>query len=165
MECQAHVDGVRLEHVSEFKYLGCVLDEAGTELAECSRKVVSKRRVAGAIRSLVNAADLQSECARAMHETLLVPVFMCGSETMIWRERERSREKAVQVDNLRGLLGIRRMDRVPSPWKNELCGVAKGKDERVDEGVLQWFGFVEKMEKDRMLRESMRRVCWWSFIG
>ena len=28
-----------LEHVSEFKYLGCVLDESGTDGAECSRKV------------------------------------------------------------------------------------------------------------------------------
>ena len=42
----------------ESKYLGCVLDEA-----ECSRKVVSGRRVACAIRSLVNARDLRLECA------------------------------------------------------------------------------------------------------
>ena len=26
LECEVHVDGIRLEHVSEFKYLGCVLD-------------------------------------------------------------------------------------------------------------------------------------------
>ena len=42
---------IRLDHVSEFKFLGCVLDESGTE---CSRKVTSGRRFAGAIRSLVN---------------------------------------------------------------------------------------------------------------
>ena len=24
LECEVHVDGIRLEHVSEFKYLGCV---------------------------------------------------------------------------------------------------------------------------------------------
>ena len=81
--------------------------------AECNRKVASRRRVAGAIRSLINARDLQLECARGLHETLLVPVLMYGSDSMIWREKERSRAKAVQMDNLRGLLGIRRMDRVP----------------------------------------------------
>ena len=32
------------------------------------------------------------------------------TETMVWKEKERSRMKAVQMDNLRGLLGIRRMD-------------------------------------------------------
>ena len=25
LKCEVHVDGIRLEHVSEFKYLGCVL--------------------------------------------------------------------------------------------------------------------------------------------
>ena len=32
---------------------------------------------------------------------------MCGSETMIGREKEMFRIKAVQVDDLRGLLGTR----------------------------------------------------------
>ena len=27
LECEVNVDGIYLEHVSEFKYLGCVLDE------------------------------------------------------------------------------------------------------------------------------------------
>ena len=53
---------VRLEHVSKFKYLGFVMSEAGTDGAECSRKV------AGSIRSVVNARDLQIEFARIFHE-------------------------------------------------------------------------------------------------
>ena len=70
-----------------------------------------------------------------LHETLLVPVLMYGSETMLWKE-EISRIRAVQVDNLRGLLGIRRMDKVPNARIRELCGVTKGVDEKIDEGVL-----------------------------
>ena len=98
-----------MEHVLEFKYLGCALDESGTDEAECSRKVVSGRRVTDAIRSLVNAMSLQLECGRVLHESLLVPILTYGSETMIWREKERSRIWDVQMDNLRCLLGIRRM--------------------------------------------------------
>ena len=93
LEYEVCVDGIRLEHVSELKYSGCVLDESGTDEAECNRKVVSGRRVADAIRSLVNA--------RVLHESLLVPVLTYGSE------KERSRIRAVHMDNLRGLLGIR----------------------------------------------------------
>ena len=64
LECEVHVDGICLEHVSEFKYLGCVLDESGTDRAEYSMKVASGRRVGGASRrSLVNDRDLQLECA------------------------------------------------------------------------------------------------------
>ena len=31
LECEVCVDGMHLEHVSEFKYLGCVLGESGTD--------------------------------------------------------------------------------------------------------------------------------------
>ena len=56
------------------------------------------------------------------------------------------------MDNLRGLLGITRMDRVPNARISELCGVTKGVDERIDEGVLRWFGHVERMENDRIAK-------------
>ena len=78
---------------------------------------------------------LQFECSRVLHETLIVPV-MYGSETMLWKEKKRSRIKGVHMDNLRGLIGIMRMDRVPNPRIRELCGVTKRVDERNDEGVL-----------------------------
>ena len=59
LKYKVYVDRICLEHVSEFRYLGCVLNESGTDKAECSRKVVSGGRVICAIRSLVNARNLQ----------------------------------------------------------------------------------------------------------
>ena len=41
LECHVCMDGICLEHVSEFKYFGCVLDKSGTDEAKCSRKVAS----------------------------------------------------------------------------------------------------------------------------
>ena len=32
LECEVCVDGKRLEHASEFKYLGCILDKSGTDV-------------------------------------------------------------------------------------------------------------------------------------
>ena len=78
---------------------------------------------------------------------------MYGSETMLWKKEEISRIKAVQMDNLRGLLGIRMMDRVPN------ARVKKGLDERIDEGVLRWFDHVEKMERDRIAKRIYVGVC------
>ena len=65
MECRVFVDWTRLEHISEFKFLGCVFDESNTDGAECGREVASKRKVAatGTIRSLLNDRSLQLECA------------------------------------------------------------------------------------------------------
>ena len=81
------------------------MDESGRDGAEYSRKVENGRRVAGAIRSLINAKDLQL----CMKDCLYV--FKYGSETTLWKEKERSRIRVAQMNNLRGLLGNRRMDR------------------------------------------------------
>ena len=92
---------------------------------------------------------VQLECARVFHETLLVPFLMHGSETMIWREKERFRVRAVQMDNLRVLLGIRRMDKVPNA-RGQFCVVTNGVNKKIDEGVLRWFGLAEREENDRI---------------
>ena len=72
-------NGIRLEHVLEFKYLGSVLNKSGTDETKCSRKVTSGRRVAGAIKPLANARSLQLEGARVLNESLLLPVLTYGS--------------------------------------------------------------------------------------
>ena len=62
------------------------MDESGTDEVECSRKVETGRKVAGTNSSLVNVSDLRLECARVLHETLLVPLLTYDSETMLWNE-------------------------------------------------------------------------------
>ena len=69
--------------------------------------MASGRRRVDVIRSLVKARSLQLQCAKVLNESLLTPVLMFGCETIIWREKERSRIRTVRMDNLRYLLGIR----------------------------------------------------------
>ena len=94
---------------------------------------MSERRVAGAIMSLFNVRDLQLEWARVLHEALIVLVLMYGGETMLWKEKERYRIRAVHMDNV----SFRRMDRIPNGRISELCGVKKGLIERINESVLR----------------------------
>ena len=47
-----------------------------TNKVQMRQNVANWRRVAGAIRSIVNAMDLQLECARVLHETLIIPVLV-----------------------------------------------------------------------------------------
>ena len=50
------------------------------------------------------------------------------------------------MDNLRGLLHIKGMDRVTNAQVRDLCRVVKGVDERIGESVLCWFGHIERMK-------------------
>ena len=63
------------------------------------------------------------------------------------------------MDNLKGFLGIRRKDRVPNARIRELCGVRKGLDEIIGEGVLRWFDHVERMGNDRIAKRVYIGEC------
>ena len=102
-------------------------------MVQCRRKVVSGRKVTGITRFLVNA--------RGLHEALLMLILLYGYETMMWR-KAKFRIRAIQMDNLRGVLDIRRMDSVPNAWITELCGV----DEKID-------GHIEKIARRVYVRE------------
>ena len=41
------------------------------------------------------------------------------------------------MENLRGVMGTRRMDKVLNAQIRQLCGVTKEVDEKIDEGVFQ----------------------------
>ena len=50
---------------------------------------------------------------------------------------ERSRIGAVQMDNLKGMVGIRRIDKVPNARIRQLCMGTTDADEKIDEGILR----------------------------
>ena len=76
-------------------------------------------------------------------------------------EKERSKIRAADMDNLRGFLSIRRMDKDPTTRVKELCGVT----ERIDDGVLWWFSHGEKMENGRIAKSVRERMCGKSLSG
>ena len=61
------------------------------------------------------------------------------------------------MDNLRVSQGIRRMDEVPVARIKEFCGATKDVEEMIHEGVLRWFGHVERRENDTK--------CLWRGVG
>ena len=38
-------------------------------------------------------------------------------------------------------------------------------DEKIDEGVLRWFGNVKRMENDRIAKRVYVEVCWYLLSG
>ena len=74
---------------------------------------VGRWQMEGGVQVLLGLWLMLGVCTlRVLHESLLMPVLMYGSKTMIWKER--SRIRTVQMNKLRDLLGIRRMGKVPN---------------------------------------------------
>ena len=107
------------------------MDETGTDEAECSTKVASRRRTADAIRSL------QLECARVLHESLLVSVLTYGSATICGGRGRDLGLGLYRWTTSEVFLCIRRINKVQNSRIREFCRVTKGVYERIDEGILR----------------------------
>src|SRR5678815_3266590 len=56
------------------------------------------------------------------------------------------------MSNLRGVLSVRRIDKMKNERIRELCGVKKGVNERISESTLRWFGHVERIDDSRLVK-------------
>ena len=79
---------------------------------------------------------------------------MYDSETMIWRKKERSRNRTVKKDDLRGLFGIRRIDK----FQNARIRIRKRlmKVDRMEKDCLKKSG-LEVRQARRMVHD---RSIW-----
>ena len=81
--CRVRLDGKKSTHASEFKFMGCSLDESGTDEGEQCRKGSSWREATSEIGSREGATSLQHEYEGVLQEDLLLPVLMEGSDSSV----------------------------------------------------------------------------------
>ena len=75
-----------------------------------------------------------------------------GSKTWVMNKRECKMIEAVEMDCLRSICGVRRMDRVPNTKVRRRSEKEVGAGEKMDQSMLRWFGHVEIMDEDRLVK-------------
>ena len=79
-----------------------------------------------------------------MHEGIIEPIHLYGCEVWTLKLCERKRMKADEMNCLRNICSFRRIDRT-SNVEIRRCGKNVSESQRIDQGVLRWFGHVERM--------------------
>ena len=64
----------------------------------------------------------------------------------------KERVEVAEMKCLRTISGVRRIERVRNERVRMMCGDKKGIVERAGEGVLRWFGHMERMSDERMVK-------------
>ena len=88
-----------------------------------------------------------------MYEGKVEPSLLNGSEVWGLNVHERKRIEAVEMNCLRNICGVRRIDRVRNEEIRRRCRKKGSASERIDQSVLRWFGHIERMEDNKLARE------------
>ena len=89
----------------------------------------------------------------SVYNDVLVPTLMYGSEWWVWIKKHERRITAVEMRYLRGVFGYTRRDCVRNTLVYDECEIEKNAVRRVGVSQLRWFGHVERMSNDRLVKQ------------
>ena len=160
MRCTRSEDGARLnvmlngEALEEvdFKYLGSVIAANGGVEADVRHRVEGCK-VLGALKGVMKNRGLGMTVKKVLYEKVVVPTVMYGSESWGMKVTERQKLNVFEMKCLRSMTCVSRLDRVRNEVVRARTGVRR--EFRVDVNVLRWFGHVERMDNERLLKKVM----------
>ena len=116
-----------------------------------NHRITEAKKAWGALKDMENEA-LSREAKVGMYEGIIEPSLLYGCEMWPMNVHERKRMEAVEMTCLRNICGLRRIDRVLNVEIRIRCGKNVSVSQRIDQGVLKWFGHVETMGDERMAK-------------
>ena len=89
------------------------------------------------------------------YEGVFVPTALYGAEAWGMRSAESRKVNVLEMESLRSLVGVLRMDRVRNEEVRRRAGIARELESRADQRALRWFGHVERMDEHLIARRVM----------
>ena len=146
------LEGGSLEEVEVFRYLGVDLAADGGMEKELEHRLTEARKAMGALKKVWGGRKISIQAKVGMVESIVDPMLLYGSElwtlgVVSWRKVE-----ALEMDCLRGVCGLRRLDKIPNKDIVEKCKKEVRVGEKMSRALLRWYGHVERMEEDRLIK-------------
>ena len=154
MRMNVRLNGEALEEVDQFKYVGSVIAANGGVEADVHHRVNAGCKVLGVLKEVMKNRGLGMN-VKVLYEKVVVLTVIYGSESWGMKVTERQNLNVFEMKCLRSMTGVSRLDRVRNEVVRARTGVRRELAARVDMNVLKWFGHVERMDNERLLKKVM----------
>ena len=144
-----------LEEVDQSKCFGSVIFSNGGVEADVRHRVNEGCKVLGALKGVMKNRGLGMDVKKVLYEKVDVLTVMYDSELWDMNVTERQKRYVFEVKCLRSMTGVSRLDRARNEVVRARTGVRREFAARVDMNVLRWFGHVERMDNERLLKKAM----------
>ena len=121
-EVNVSLNGKRMEEIETYRYLGVdILNDSGMG-EEVNHRIGEARKAWGALKDVWKKWHITREAKVGMYEGIIEPSLLYGCETWVLNVCDRKRMEAVEMNCLRNICGLRRIDRVPNVEIRRMCG-------------------------------------------
>ena len=112
-------------------------------------------KVLSALKGVMKNRGLGMNVKKVLYEKVVVPTVMYGSESWGMKVTERQKLNVCVMKCLMGMNCVSRLDRVGNEVVRARTGGRREFAARIDMIVLRWFGHVERMDNERLLKKVM----------
>ena len=156
-ECEVKIGKEIIEQVDAMKYLGVMISSDGSMDKEVEARIGNATRVIGGMNEMVLRRKKQSRSTKLkVVNATVMPKLMYGCETWSLSKRQQSKVQATQMNVLRRIEGVSRLDRVRNVDVREKLR---------QEGVLDMVKSRQEKWKIRMEEMSLERTTQKIFVG
>ena len=147
------LNGERLEEVDKFKYLGAMVAANGGVEADVCHRINEGCKLLGAMKGVLKCRSLGADVKKVLYERIVVPTVAYGSELWGLKVGERQKLNVFEMRCLRSMAGVSLLDRIRNDEIRRRMGIRVELSKRIDRNVLRWFGHINRMENDCLLRK------------
>lgn len=149
-DLQIMVNGNQLEQVKEFVYLGGQISQDGKCVADIKRRIGLTWAVFSKLQNIWNCHNLTLEIKLKVHESMVIPVLMYGSECWTIRKEDERRILVAEMCWLRRILGISKLRHIRNDDIRQRTRMQVTIVDRIKARRLRWFGHVSRMDSERI---------------
>jgi len=146
------LNGRAMEQVDKWQYLGVIVSNKGGGGEEMINRINEGNKMFGAMNGIWKNRNMNRKIKMELYESVVLAKVLYGSEVWCMSVSDRKKLEVFEMKCLRRICGVNRMDRVRNEEIKRRCGVKRGVLERADERMLKWFGHMERMARDRLVR-------------
>ena len=157
MDGNVNIDGMEIEVVEGFKYLGMKITKDGNMKAEINERIGAANRCFYSLVTLLKRRSISEKTKLRVYNTIIRPILAYGCETWSLTKEQEKRLEVFENKVLRSIVGPV-YDQERQEWRRrhnwELR--ERTKQPHISQFVkgrrIQWAGHVARMEEERMPR-------------
>lgn len=152
-EVKVEIEGTEIEQVNQFKYLGVVIENTGTQDAEINERIEKSVKLYYSMNSkFLNKKEVTRQTKMNVYKAVCRPILTYGCESWVLTQRQKSKIQATEMKFLRRVKGVTRRDKVRNTKIREELGVAAITD-FIEQRQLGWWGHLQRMSDSRPVKQ------------
>ena len=155
-DCEVRVGDQAIEQVDEIKYLGVMLSSDGRMQKEMEARIGSATRMIGGMSEAVLRRELSKGTKLKVVNATMMPSLLYGCEAWSLTKQQQSKVQATQMNVLRRVQGVSRMERIRSEHIRQHLGQESVLDV-IRRRQENWKGKLNEMSSNKSDKEGVCR--------